>query len=107
MGNLEKKDFPLDGVWEGEMRNKAVFMFLAKVYIQLKQSVLDPQGQAVTGALQHLGHNEVKDVRVGKYIEVKLEASSKSQAESLVKEYCESLLANTVIESYSFDLEDA
>ncbi len=80
-------------------------MYLARVYIQLKESVLDPQGQAVTGALHNMGFQEVKDVRIGKYIEVKLEASDRTGAEEQVRKYCDTLLANTVIESYRFDLE--
>ncbi len=79
-------------------------MFTAKVYIQLKESVLDPQGQAVLHALHTMNHPEVSDVRIGKYIEIKLNASSQSEAETLTRKYCESLLANTVIESYRFDI---
>lgn len=80
-------------------------MYLAKIYIQLKESVLDPQGQAVTGALHHMNFHEVKDVRVGKYIEVRLEAASEGEARERAGRYCETLLANTVIETYRFDLE--
>ncbi len=80
-------------------------MYLAKIYIQLKESVLDPQGQAVTGALHHMGNNEVDDVRIGKYIQLKLKSSSEKEASEKVTSYCETLLANTVIETYSFDLE--
>lgn len=80
-------------------------MYFAKIYIQLKESVLDPQGQAVTHALHHMGNTEVKDVRIGKYIELKLEAPSPAEADTKVKEYCEKLLANTVIESYRYDVE--
>lgn len=81
-------------------------MFLARVFVQLKESVLDPQGQAVTGALHHLGHTEVEDVRIGKYIEVRLSLKDRGEAEEKVKDYCENLLANTVIESYHFELEE-
>lgn len=80
-------------------------MYLARIYVQLKESVLDPQGQAVTGALHHMGNSEVKDVRIGKYIELRLEASSKDEAEKKVQGYCDTLLANTVIETFRFDLE--
>jgi phosphoribosylformylglycinamidine synthase subunit PurS len=81
-----------------------VSMFTAKIYIQLKESVLDPQGQAVLHALHQMNHPEVSDVRIGKYIELKLNLNSKSEAETKTKAYCESLLANTVIESYRFDI---
>jgi phosphoribosylformylglycinamidine synthase subunit PurS len=72
----------------------------AKVYITLKKGVLDPQGKAVQQALTTLGFNEVNDVRVGKYIELELTKNS----EKRVKEMCEKVLANTVIESYDFKI---
>lgn len=80
-------------------------MYLARIYIQLKESVLDPQGQAVTGALHHMGFSEVKDVRIGKYIELKLESTSQEDAKKKVQGYCTTLLANAVIETFRFDLE--
>lgn len=73
----------------------------AKIYITLKPGVLDPQGKAVQHALTSLGFQEVRDVRVGKYIELELEKNS----EERVREMCEKLLANTVIESYRFEVE--
>ena len=80
-------------------------MFLAKVHIMPKPSILDPQGQAVAQALHKLGHKELKELRVGRYIELRLDMKEKAQAEKKVKDYCETLLANTVIESYDFELE--
>lgn len=76
----------------------------AKVYVILKSGVLDPQGKAVAHALGTLGFKEVQDVRVGKYIEVTLPDMVKEQATARVKEMCEGLLANTVIESYRIEL---
>ena len=76
----------------------------AKVYVTLKKSVLDPQGKAVQQALSSLGFNEVKDVRMGKYIELELGNIDKSKAEQKIKSMCEKLLANTVIEEYRYDL---
>jgi phosphoribosylformylglycinamidine synthase len=73
----------------------------ARIYITLKPGVLDPQGQAVQQALISLGFDEVKDVRIGKYIELGGEHNSKER----IKEMCEKLLANTVIESYRFEME--
>ncbi len=78
----------------------------AKVYITLKQGVHDVQGEAVLGTLKHMGFKGVDDVRVGKYIELRLDDLSRSQAETRVKAMCEKLLANTVIESYSFEVID-
>ncbi len=80
-------------------------MYLARVYIKLKESILDPQGQAVIHALHNLDHKEVADVRVGKYIEVRIDEKDKSAAEKQVQVYCEKLLANPVIETFDFELE--
>jgi phosphoribosylformylglycinamidine synthase len=77
----------------------------AKVYITLKPGVLDPQGKAVQHALASLGFGEVQDARIGKYIELKLNGVERSKAEADVKQMCEKLLANTVIESYRYELE--
>ncbi|HSA58254.1 MAG TPA: phosphoribosylformylglycinamidine synthase subunit PurS [bacterium] len=77
----------------------------AKIYITLKPGVLDPQGKAVQHALATLGFAEVGDARIGKYIELKLNGVERSKAEAEVKQMCEKLLANTVIESYRYELE--
>jgi phosphoribosylformylglycinamidine synthase PurS subunit len=76
----------------------------AKVYITLKNGVLDPQGKAIEGALGHLGFAGVNGVRQGKFIEVELSETDKAKAEKIVKEMCEKLLANTVVENYKFEL---
>lgn len=77
---------------------------IAKVYITLKSGVLDPQGKTVQHALESLSFNEVRDVRVGKYIEIRLADEDLKVAEKRVKEMCEKLLANTVIESYRYEI---
>jgi phosphoribosylformylglycinamidine synthase len=69
----------------------------ARVVVTLKQSVLDPQGQAVGRALGSLGFSEVKDVRLGKIIELDLDAKDAVQAKKRLEQMCEKLLANTVI----------
>ena len=79
-------------------------MFKAIVYVTLKESVLDPQGSAVRGTLHKLGFEEAKDVRVGKYLEVTVDAETRENAEGRVTEMCEKLLANTVIEDYRIEL---
>jgi len=77
----------------------------AKVYVTLKNGVLDPQGKAVKHLLETLGFVEVEDVRVGKFIELKLkDGLSQADAEAHVKQMCEKLLANTVIESYRIEI---
>jgi len=77
---------------------------LAKIHVTYKKGVLDTQGQAVHHALTDLGYTEVKQVKVGKYMEVLIEGLTKEEAENRVQEMCEKLLANTVIESYRYTL---
>ena len=76
----------------------------ARVHVTLKNGVLDPQGKAVHHALQGLGFAGVNDVRQGKFIELELDGSDVAKARAEVKEMCEKLLANTVIEDYSIEL---
>ncbi|KAB7672437.1 phosphoribosylformylglycinamidine synthase subunit PurS [Bacillus sp. B1-b2] len=80
-------------------------MFKVKVYITLRESVLDPQGNAVKGSLHSLNYKEVEDVRIGKYLELTIDKSDRS-IDELVKEMCEKLLANTVIEDYRYEVEE-
>lgn len=77
---------------------------IAKVYVTLKNGVLDPQGKAVQHSLESIGYKEARNVRIGKFIEVKLSDMSKTEAEKKVKEMCEKMLANTVIENYRFEI---
>ncbi|MCC9620157.1 phosphoribosylformylglycinamidine synthase subunit PurS [Thalassospira sp. MA62] len=76
----------------------------ARVHVTLKNGVLDPQGKAVHHALVGLGFDGVNDVRQGKFIELELDGTDKAKAEAEVKEMCEKLLANTVIEDYSIEI---
>ncbi len=76
----------------------------AIVNIQLKKGVLDPQGKAVHHALGALGFGNVEDVRIGKQIVITLDESNPQKAEAEVKEMCEALLANTVIEDYTIEI---
>lgn len=80
-------------------------MIKATVYVTIKQSVLDPQGVAVQGALHSMGFQEVESVRIGKYLEINLDTDNREEAEAKVTEMCEKLLANTVVEQYRFELE--
>lgn len=75
----------------------------AKVYVTLKPGVLDPQGQAVARALGRLGFAEVKDARIGKFIEMQLDDAVKDP-DAHIKQMCEKLLANTVIEEYRYEI---
>lgn len=79
-------------------------MYKATVYVTLRESVLDPQGNAVQQSLHSLGYGEVGDVRIGKYMELKINNEDQKMAEQRVKDMCEKLLANTVIEDYRFEV---
>ncbi|WP_439272446.1 phosphoribosylformylglycinamidine synthase subunit PurS [Pseudochrobactrum sp. HB0163] len=79
-------------------------MIKARVTVTLKNGVLDPQGKAIVGALGSLGFNGVNSVRQGKVFDVVLDTADKAKAETELKAMCEKLLANTVIEDYSFDI---
>ncbi|MFK7942956.1 MAG: phosphoribosylformylglycinamidine synthase subunit PurS [Paracoccaceae bacterium] len=76
----------------------------ARVHVTLKTGVLDPQGEAIRHALGSLGFDGVDGVRQGKVIELDLTEDDKTKAETAVKEMCEKLLANTVIENYRIEL---
>jgi phosphoribosylformylglycinamidine synthase PurS subunit len=79
-------------------------LFKAKLYVTLKKSVLDPQGSAVQKALHSLGYEAVADVRVGKYMELLLAETDRDRAVAGVKEMAERLLANPVIEEFTYEL---
>jgi phosphoribosylformylglycinamidine synthase PurS subunit len=78
---------------------------IAKVHVTLKPGVNDPQGQAIRGGLHTLGFSGVAEVRAGRYFEVRLDAADRPSADAAVKEMCEKLLANTVIETYRYEVE--
>jgi phosphoribosylformylglycinamidine synthase PurS subunit len=80
-------------------------VFHSKVYVTLKKSILDPQGKAVEQGIHSLGFDTVSDVRIGKYIELDVDTDSHKEAENITKEISEKLLANLVMESYSFSVE--
>jgi phosphoribosylformylglycinamidine synthase PurS subunit len=77
----------------------------AKIHVTLKQGILDPQGKAVEHALATLGYEAVSNVRIGKHIELDLDETAMPDAEAQVKAMCEKLLANTIIEEYTYELE--
>ena len=80
-------------------------MFHSKVFVTLKKSILDPQGKAVEQGIHSLGFDAVGDVRIGKYIEMDIDTNSREDAERMTKEISDKLLANLVMESYSFTTE--
>ena len=79
---------------------------LARVYVTPKRGILDPQGKAVQHSLHVMGFGEVADVKVGKYIELRLRDATTQAAEARVRSMCERLLANGVIEDFRVELSE-
>ncbi len=77
----------------------------ARVFVTLKPSVFDPQGQTIADALHSMGYGSIGDVRQGKYFELELTAGSADDARALASEVADKLLANPVIESYRIEVE--
>lgn len=75
-----------------------------KVFVGVKKTILDPQGKTVRQALQTLGYTEVKDVRIGKFIELELSPRPGLDVGDQVKGMCEKLLANPIIEDYQYEI---
>jgi phosphoribosylformylglycinamidine synthase len=80
-------------------------MIEAEIFVNLKKTVADPQGFTIKHALESLGYDKVGEVRIGKLVDIKLNTDDKEWAEKMLKEMCEKLLANPVIEEYSFKLK--
>ncbi|MDX1671877.1 MAG: phosphoribosylformylglycinamidine synthase subunit PurS [Balneolaceae bacterium] len=79
-------------------------MYKAKVHITLRPSILDPKGKATHHALQNLGLGEIKEVRIGKLIELEIDADSEDEAREIAETACEKLLANEVMENFEISL---
>jgi phosphoribosylformylglycinamidine synthase len=77
----------------------------ARIFVTLKRGVLDPQGKAIQRSLSHLGFEGVEEVRVGKFMEVRLAAMGRPEAEKLLQDACQRLLANTVIEDFRYEID--
>jgi len=80
-------------------------MYKVKVFVTLRESVLDPQGKAVTQSLHSLNYPQVTDVRIGKYMELTIEKSDRN-IDEVINEVCTNLLANPVIEDYRYEVEE-
>jgi phosphoribosylformylglycinamidine synthase subunit PurS len=76
----------------------------ARVTVTLKNGVLDPQGKAIEGALKSFGIDGIGSVRQGKVFDIELQTADPAQAEALLKQACEKLLANTVVENYRVEV---
>ena len=73
------------------------------VTVTLKKDVLDPQGRVVKQTLKNMGHQNIENVRQGKYFEIELNENDKMKAEKIIEEICKKLLTNTVIEDYAIN----
>ena len=80
-------------------------MYLSKIRVTLRQSILDPQGKAVQHAIATLGVSGVQDVRMGKYVELRLDGQSEAEIREATEAVCKKLLANPVMEDYHYEIE--
>lgn len=78
--------------------------FIAEIDVMPHKALLDPQGKAVTGSMKNLGLPEIVNVRIGKHIQLELEADSENEAHIKVEKACKDLLANPIMEGYSFTI---
>ena len=81
--------------------------FRAQIDVMPMEEILDPQGKVVTASLHNLGLGGVENVRIGKHIRMEVDAADKAQAEEMVDNACKKLLANMIMERYTFRLEEA
>lgn len=81
--------------------------FKAEIDVMPLEALLDPQGKAVTNSMKNIGLPELSGVRIGRHIRLFVEATSREIAEQKVEEACKKLLANQIMESYLFTLEEA
>ena len=79
-------------------------MFIAKINITIRKTILDPQGKAVEHSLKSLGFDSIEDTRIGKYIELKINVKTKEEAMKISEDACKKLLANDVMEDYSMQI---
>lgn len=76
-----------------------------KIYVTLKEGILDPQGKAVQHSLHTLGYRSAEDVRIGKYIEIRMSNISKETIDAEIKDMCNKLFANPIIEDYRYEID--
>ena len=80
-------------------------VYKVTVYVTYKDSVLDPQGEAVKGAVHRMGYESVENIRIGKYFEIQVSKDEKD-VEQVIEEICDKLLANVVMETYRYDIQE-
>ncbi|OKS85485.1 phosphoribosylformylglycinamidine synthase subunit PurS [Mucilaginibacter polytrichastri] len=79
--------------------------FQAEIDVMPKKEILDPQGKAVSGSMKNLGLSEIDNIRIGKHITLEIDAENSDVAHAKVEQACKSLLANLIMESYTFELK--
>lgn len=79
--------------------------FKAEIDVMPLDALLDPQGKAVTGSMKNIGLESIDGVRIGRHVRLFVEADSIADAEAMVEEACKKLLANQIMESYTFQVE--
>jgi phosphoribosylformylglycinamidine synthase subunit PurS len=82
-------------------------MYHARIYVTLKKSILDPKGKAAFGALRNIGFSGISDVRIGKVVDLQVDAASEQEAMETARAACEKLLVNEVMEEYTIELVPA
>ncbi|MGX7059310.1 phosphoribosylformylglycinamidine synthase subunit PurS [Vagococcus humatus] len=80
-------------------------MYAVEVFVTYKESILDPQGEAVRNAIHRLDFEQVKDVRIGKYFEINIE-KTEEPIEEVVESLCKNLLANPILETYRYNIKE-
>ena len=81
-------------------------IFSSQIKITLRKSILDPQGKAIEHSLKSIGYDSILDTRIGKFIELKVEADSPEKAKQITDDACKKLLANPVMEDYEFEITE-
>ncbi|MBG9980007.1 phosphoribosylformylglycinamidine synthase subunit PurS [Facklamia sp. DSM 111018] len=80
-------------------------MYKVEVFVTYKESILDPQGEAIKGSVHRMGYNDVQEIRQGKYFEMKIEKKEQN-IEEIVEKICDKILANPVMESYRYNISE-
>ncbi|MBU1356851.1 MAG: phosphoribosylformylglycinamidine synthase subunit PurS [Candidatus Edwardsbacteria bacterium] len=81
-------------------------MLTAEIHVTLKELVLDPQGTTLKRSMETMGYQGIEDVRMGKFIQVRFNSDDRKEVEEKVKEMCQKILSNPVIEQYSYSLTE-
>lgn len=81
--------------------------YKAEINVMPLKELLDPKGKAVAGSMKNLNLNAIQDVRIGKHIQLHIEAGSKAEAEQIATEACKKLLANAIMESFEIEIKEA